>query len=72
MKERICADSGVGENQWNNQICTGLPPNENGHREGFVAALDFSKAFNSVSWSLIFRPLLWFNFGENFIDMVAL
>lgn len=38
--------------------------------EGMIVALDFSKAFDSVRWSLIFKALERFNFGECFVEYV--
>lgn len=38
--------------------------------EGMLVALNFSKAFDSVRWSLIVRALQLFNFGESFIEYV--
>lgn len=39
---------------------------------GLVVALDFSKAFDSVRWEMIYAALRFFNFGEPFIDMIRL
>lgn len=41
------------------------------HPSGLLIALDFRKAFDSVRWSLILETLRWFNFGENFVDLVT-
>lgn len=38
--------------------------------EGMVVALDFSKAFDSVRWDLIFAALEKFNFGDAFIGYI--
>lgn len=35
-------------------------------------ALDFTKAFDSVRWSLTMEVLKWFNIGENFIGYIKL
>lgn len=35
-----------------------------------LLALDFYKAFDSIRWDFLFRALLEFGFGENFIDGV--
>lgn len=39
---------------------------------GLVVALDFSKAFDSVRWDMIYAALRFFGFGENFIALVQL
>ena len=35
-----------------------------------MVAFDFEKAFDSLSWSFLFRVLRSFNFGESFINWV--
>lgn len=42
------------------------------HPQGALAALDFSKAFDTVRWEFIYAALQWFGFGDNFIDLVRL
>lgn len=37
-----------------------------------VVALDFTKAFDSVRWSLIIKTLETFNFGVEFVNYVRL
>ena len=37
---------------------------------GLMVAFDFEKAFDSLSWSFLFRVLRSFNFGESFINSV--
>lgn len=38
--------------------------------EGMALALDFSKAFDSVRWEMIYIALEFFNFGPNFIELI--
>ena len=38
---------------------------------GLMVAFDFEKAFDSLSWSFLFRALQSFNFGESFIRWVT-
>lgn len=38
--------------------------------DGMVLALDFSKAFDSVRWDMIFFALKFFSFGEGFIGII--
>lgn len=40
------------------------------HEEGMIVALDFVKAFDSIRWSLIFKTLERFNFGECFVKFI--
>ena len=37
---------------------------------GLMVAFDFEKAFDSLSWSFLFRALQSFNLGESFIHWV--
>lgn len=37
---------------------------------GMVVALDFTKAFDSVRWDLIYAALSYFNFSHNFIELI--
>ena len=39
---------------------------------GMIVALDFEKAFDSISWDFLFQTLEYFNFGPNFIDWIRL
>ena len=39
---------------------------------GYIALIDFQKAFNSIEWGFMFKCLLHFNFGENFIRWIKL
>ena len=39
---------------------------------GYIALIDFQKAFDSVEWGCMFKCLLHFNFGENFIRWIKL
>ena len=39
---------------------------------GMVIALDFEKAFDSISWNFLFHTLECFKFGENFIKWIKL
>ncbi|KAL9972585.1 hypothetical protein ACROYT_G018919 [Oculina patagonica] len=38
---------------------------------GLMVALDFEKAFDSLSWPFLFKALKSFNFGESFIKWVS-
>ena len=38
---------------------------------GLMVAFDFEKAFDSLSWSFLFRALRSFNLGESFIRWVS-
>ncbi|KAL9966672.1 hypothetical protein ACROYT_G024784 [Oculina patagonica] len=38
---------------------------------GLMVAFDFEKAFDSLSWSFLFKALRAFNFGESFIRWVS-
>ena len=38
---------------------------------GIMIAFDFEKAFDSLSWSFLFKALKSFNFGESFIKWVS-
>lgn len=40
--------------------------------DGMLVALDFSKAFDSVRWSLIIQALQFYNFGESFVEYVKI
>lgn len=40
--------------------------------DGLVAALDFSKAFDSIRWELIYAALERFNFGDSFIKYIKI
>lgn len=40
--------------------------------DGMIIALDFTKAFDSVRWDLIYAALKYFNFGEEFINLIRL
>lgn len=42
------------------------------NKEGLVVALDFSKAFDSVRWDMIFTALRFFGFGETFIGTIEM
>lgn len=42
------------------------------HPHSVLAALDFSKAFDTVRWEFLYAALQWFGFGDNFIDLVKL
>jgi hypothetical protein len=37
---------------------------------GMILLIDFEKTFDSVSWSFIFKVLIFFNFGKKFIDSI--
>lgn len=39
---------------------------------GFLALLDFQKAFDSVRWSFLYKTLLRFNFGDKLIRWIKL
>ena len=39
---------------------------------GMIVALDFEKAFDSVSWQFLFETLKRFNFGPNFIKWIEI
>ena len=39
---------------------------------GLTIAFDFEKAFDSLSWSFLFKALKTFNFGESFIKRVSI
>ena len=39
---------------------------------GYIALIDFQKAFDSIEWGFMFKCLLHFNFGENFIRWIKL
>ena len=34
--------------------------------------IDFEKAFDSVSWSFIYKSLIYFNFPENILNWIKL
>ena len=38
---------------------------------GLMVAFDFEKAFDSLSWTFLFKPLNSFNFGKSFISWVS-
>lgn len=40
------------------------------YEDGMIVALDFSKAFDSIRWSLILKTLEYFNFGECFVEYI--
>lgn len=40
--------------------------------DGFLAVLDFTKAFDSVRWEFIVVALEWFGFGQRFVSLVKL
>ena len=40
--------------------------------EGMIVAIDFEKAFDSISWEFLFETLKCFNFGDNFIKWVKI
>ena len=35
---------------------------------GYIALIDFQKAFDSIEWGFMFKCLLHFNFGEISLD----
>ena len=37
-----------------------------------IISIDFEKAFDRVEYKVLYQVLKWFNFGNNFIDMVKL
>ena len=39
---------------------------------GFIALIDFQKAFDSIEWHFMFKCLSHFNFGNNFIQWIKL
>ena len=39
---------------------------------GYIALIDFQKTFDSIEWGFMFKCLLHFNFGENFIRWIKL
>ena len=39
---------------------------------GYIALIDFQKAFDSIEWGFMFKYLLYINFGENFITWIKL
>jgi len=41
------------------------------HIPGLIVAFDFEKAFDSLSWSFLFKALNSFNFGKSFISWVS-
>ena len=41
------------------------------HIPGLMVAFDFEKAFDSLSWTFLFKALNSFNFGESFISWVS-
>lgn len=44
--------------------------NETKIRPGMILLIDFEKAFDSISWSFMFKALKLFNFGSNIIRWV--
>lgn len=43
---------------------------ENNSEEGLLLFLDFEKAFESIEWKFLFKPLGKFNFLSNFIKWI--
>ena len=43
---------------------------DNANREGILLAIDFEKAFDSLSWEFLFKALEAFNFGQNTINTI--
>ena len=39
---------------------------------GLLVLIDFKKAFNTMSWSLIYKVLQFFGFGNTIIDWVKI
>ena len=39
---------------------------------GLIATINFEKAFDSLSWSFLFKILEKFNFGQSFIKWVRI
>ncbi len=42
------------------------------HISGLLMANDFEKAFDSLNWNFLLKPLNHFNFGSSFINLVKL
>ena len=41
-------------------------------KRGILLLIDFEKAFDSVSWSLIYKSLIYSNFPENILNWIKL
>ena len=41
-------------------------------KRGILLLIDFEKAFDSVSWSFIYKFLIYFNFPENTLNWIKL
>jgi hypothetical protein len=39
---------------------------------GLLVLIDFEKAFDSISWSFIYKILEYFGFGKNFIEWIRI
>ena len=42
------------------------------HISGFIALIDFEKAFDSVEWPFLLKTLKAFNFGNNFLHWIKI
>ena len=45
---------------------------ERHHIPGLLVFIDFEKAFDSMSWSFIYKVLKYFGFGEYFIQWIRI
>lgn len=45
---------------------------ESEHIPGLLVLIDFEKAFDSISWSFIYKVLNYFGFGKNYIDWIKI
>ena len=41
-------------------------------KQGMIVAIDFEKAFDSISWEFLFQTLKCFNFGDDFIKWIKI
>ena len=45
---------------------------EEQNKPGLLLLIDFEKAFDSVSWSFLYKTFKFFNFGDNIISWIKL
>ena len=59
-------------NKTQNGFVPGMNYTEKHNVPGMLVLIDFEKAFDSISWTFIYKTLEFFGFGKSFINWIKL
>ena len=53
-------------------VCDIMQYCEDSNKDGLLLLIDFEKAFDSVSWSFLYKTFKFFNFGDSILSWLKL